>query len=203
MLMGQMKWFNGNPNPVWMLEQIENLVSVIISMSGWSYFDAMTIVHWCIATYGFDVVRKFPVLIVFGRFGTGKTTLLEMIENLANPPKSAKGDPLRNEMRLSGDLSKAINRNKLAEGGTHCMDEADDFDERYLPKVFDRFSSNMTVNVLQGSGKWEPEYLEIQTALAMHRRIPLKDLPSPLNHFAYESSRPWNGGQEGSRYASD
>ena len=104
-MMGQMKWFNGNPNPVWMLEQIENLVSVIISMSGWSYFDAMTIVHWCIATYGFDVVRKFPVFIVFGRFGTGKTTLLEMIENLANPPKSAKGDPLRSEMRLSGDLS--------------------------------------------------------------------------------------------------
>ena len=157
------------------MSKVTELVDLIQSMSGWNPIEAKTIIYWIIATYGFENIRKFAPLIVYGRFGTGKTTLLEIIETLADPPKSEKGDPLRGEMRLSGDLSDAVNRDKLAEGGTHCMDEADGFDEKYITKVFDSFSAKMTVNVRNSEKGWEKHDLEVRTALVMHRRMPIKD----------------------------
>ena len=168
-------WQQINPTPEYMSKQVQSLSELIQSMSGWNPIEAKTIIYWIIATYGFENIRKFAPLIVYGRYGTGKTTLLEIIETLADPPKSEKGDPLRAEMRLSGDLSDAVNRDKLAEGGTHCMDEADGFDEKYIPKVFDSFSAKMTVNVQAPSKGWEKHDLEVRTALVMHRRLPIED----------------------------
>ena len=82
----KMPWFESDspleePNSVTqkqMHDHVTALVGIIKSMSGYTDFRAQTIVFWCIATYGFEDLRKFPILVIRGAFGTGKTTTLEI-----------------------------------------------------------------------------------------------------------------------------
>lgn len=51
---------------------ITALVEIIKSMSGYNDFRAQTIVFWCIATYGFEDLRKFPILVIRGHIGQAR-----------------------------------------------------------------------------------------------------------------------------------
>ncbi|HIA76392.1 MAG TPA: hypothetical protein EYN92_08280, partial [Dehalococcoidia bacterium] len=62
---------------------INELTNLICSMSGWTVNEAKTIVYWCIATYGYQYVQKFPILVFRGRKNLGKTTALKMVMELA------------------------------------------------------------------------------------------------------------------------
>ncbi len=157
-----------------LLKGVNKLARLIMSMSGWRINEALTLVIWCIATYGYDKVQKFPVLVIFGQKNTGKTTALKMIIEMANPPK--KGTHSLNSMRIKGGQSVAVNRDKLAEGGTHVVEEADGFKEYFVNDVFDKFDNETVIKQERPTGRgWDDITLVLNTALALHRRRLFKD----------------------------
>ena len=153
-------------------EWIDKLTDLICSMSGWTTNEAKTIVYWCIATYGYDKVRKFPVLVFFGRKNSGKSTALNIVMELSKMPPNSKD---RIEMVLNPNLSDAVRRDKISAGGTHVAEEADSIDEMIINKVFDKFTGLSTVNRAYGQSQFGKENITVSTALAMHRRQPFQD----------------------------
>lgn len=157
------------------LAQMNELSHLIVSMSGWNIVEAKTIVYWCISTYGYDKLQKFPVLVIFGQKSSGKTTALKMIMSLVKTPPRRKRTV--ENMVLQGGFSEAINRDMLAHGGTHLVEESDEFDEKFVNNVFDKFNRNITVNERSSSTEkgWKKIRVKVSTALAMHKRKPFKD----------------------------
>ena len=151
---------------------INELTDLICSMSGCTANWAKTIIYWCIATYGYDKVRKFPVLVFFGKENSGKSTALNIVMKLSKMPPDSKD---RIEMVLNPDLSPAVRRDKISAGGTHVAEEADSIDEMLINKVFDKFTGLSTVNRAYGQSQFGKENITVSTALAMHRRQPFKD----------------------------
>ncbi|MBS21989.1 MAG: hypothetical protein CL739_07850 [Chloroflexi bacterium] len=151
-------------------EWINELTDLICSMSGWRENEAKTIVYWCIGTYGYQYVQKFPILVFMGRKNSGKTTALKMIMELAYKSPAYTD---RKEMIITEGTSVPVCRNKLAKGGTHVMEEADGLRgvERFMKQAFDKFSGEMTVNVSGGQpGVWLQDKKQVSSALALHRR---------------------------------
>ena len=151
---------------------IEELASLICSMSGWLRHEAKDIIYWCVATYGYAEIRRFPILMFMGRKGSGKTTALNIVMELSKMPPGTKE---RDDMILNPDLSKAVSRDKIAEGGTHVAEEADKFPEMVVNKVFDKFTGKATLNQPVGDNKFRKVEIKISTALAIHRRKHFKD----------------------------
>lgn len=152
-------------------EKVRELVDLILSMSGYSQFNAEIIVYWCIATYGLESIRKFPILVIAGVFQSGKTTTLEMVQTLAKQPY----DTPREDMLITGTISDSMAGKLLSKRGTFVMDEADKFDESYLPHVFDEKSGKLDKQDKTKDTGWNPLIIRVKCNLVMHRREPFTD----------------------------
>ena len=111
-----------------MIAHVNTVVELIKSYSNFNDWQAQSIVFWCIATYGHAELRKFPILVIMGAYRTGKTTALEMVQALANPPfldEKASEELRRNEMIQVGSITPSVTDKLLSRGGTHCLDEAE------------------------------------------------------------------------------
>tara|TARA_Y100000588_G_C14151536_1_gene880766 strand:- start:133 stop:1254 length:1122 start_codon:yes stop_codon:yes gene_type:complete len=162
-----------------MVAHVNTVVAHIKSMSGFTDFRAQTIVLWCIATYGFEKVRKFPILVVMGVHRSGKTTALEFIQTLANPPiieeDNADIEKRRTAMMQVGTITASVTGQLFMRGGTHCLDEADPWDEDYLTKVFDKKSGAISKNERLKNGNYKYVVVATDTALVMNRRTHFHD----------------------------
>ena len=161
-----------------MIAHVNTVVEHIKSFSNFSDWQAQSIVFWCIATYGYEELRKFPILVIMGAYRTGKTTALEMVQTLANPPfldEKASEELRRNEMMQVGSITPSVTDKLLSRGGTHCLDEADAWDEDYLTKVFDKKSGSIKKNENQRGSNWTLITVNVYTALALNRRKQFED----------------------------
>lgn len=147
-------------------QTIKELTDLIQSTNGLDENQAQTVIYFAIATYGLPHLGKFPLLVIYGPAGTGKTTILDVLSQLAfGTPKDL----------IPGDLTPAVLRDTLIDTPTALIDEADDVKEAMLRKRYSRQSSTSVVNQTGEQGGWSKVKGDLFGATALHRRIPFKD----------------------------
>ena len=118
-------------------ETVTALAELIHATNGLDLNNARTVAYYAVATYEIKSLQKFPILVFSGAAGTGKTTLLEVLRNIAfEPPKNL----------INGNVSKAVLRESLRKQTTALIDEADNVHEEHLLSRYSRQSSTMEVN---------------------------------------------------------
>jgi len=153
-------------------DKILPLVRLIEGTTGLDDDQARTIIYFAMATYGLPELQKFPILTISGQYGTGKTTLLEILKEIAYKPPD--------ELLNAAELSRPALRDSLRPDATDLIDEADDMGEEWLIKRYDRAVASHIVKRPIASTKgellrYEDERLNLFGAIALHRRKPFKD----------------------------
>ena len=144
--------------------KLQSLVELIQRTTSLNQNQATTLINFAIATYGLEQLGIFPILVFSGTGGTGKTTLLNILEQLSCNP-----------INIGGKLSGPELRDSLNTDTTVLIDEADDMDEKWLIKRYSRQSAQHSVKRSVGDGGWVSEQLNLFGATALHRRLPFKD----------------------------
>ena len=146
---------------------VNALTELMHSTNGLDEGPARTIINFAIATYGLPQLEKFPILVVFGPAGTGKTTILEVLRQLAFGTSKEL---------IPGDLTYAVLRDTFAATPTALIDEADEINESLLRKRYSKQSSMSITNSSNArSGGWSKVQGDLFGATALHRRSPFRD----------------------------
>ncbi len=145
------------------VELLSPLVELIQRTTGLDENQAKTVAYFALATHGLPKLQKFPILTVYGPAGTGKTTLLTVLQQVVYEP-----------VWLDGKVSKAELRDSLGLDTTALIDEADNVYEQWLVNRFSRQSATTSVKREREKG-WEREPLNLFGATALNRRRPFRD----------------------------
>ena len=124
---------------------------------------AKAISYYALATHGLPNLKKFPILLLEGPPGTGKSTILGILGQITNGPS-----------RIDGSVSRAELRDSL--NGTHTafIEEADRVSERLVRNRYSDHTSRTVVKRKAPRG-WNREPLDLFGATVLHRRVPFKD----------------------------
>jgi energy-coupling factor transporter ATP-binding protein EcfA2 len=160
---------------------IDPLVKLIQSTTGLDGNDSRTAVYFAIATHALPNLRKFPILAIYGPTGTGKTTLLLIIEQLS-----------REAVKIDGKATKAVLRDSLRVETTALIEEADDTHEEWMVNRYSKDSDAIEVNRPKQGG-WSRDTINVFGATALHRRTPFRD-PAILSRSITVNSRHKAGG---------
>ena len=161
--------------------RVDSLVQLIQSTTGLDGNDSKTVVYFAIATHALPNLEKFPILAIYGPAGTGKTTVLEILEQLVYQP-----------IKIDGKVTKAVLRDKLLAETTALIDEADGIYEEWMVNRYSKGSVGVEVN-REKQGGWFKDLINLFGATALHRRTPFKD-PAILGRSLTVSTRPKEGG---------
>ena len=143
--------------------QVNQMPTLIQAACGLDLNQAKSITYYAVATHGLPHLRIFPALFLQGAPATGKSTILDILEQLTYQPK-----------RLDGSLSKAEFRDSLNDSPTVLIEEADQVNERQIRNRYSRSTSRTSVKRERRQG-WESEPLDTFGATVLHRRHPFKD----------------------------
>ncbi|HZC25083.1 MAG TPA: hypothetical protein VE866_17235 [Candidatus Binatia bacterium] len=131
-------------------------------------------VYWTLATHALPTLDTFPLLVLRGKMGTGKSQALKVIENFAYRSR---------RLSLRGMTAPAI-RDGFADcyEGTAVVEEADaawkDRDSTFEHLLSDRYQRNSAEashKQKKGSEDWSTVTKRYFGATALHRRIPFLD----------------------------
>ena len=144
-------------------QQVAFLVADIRKASGISVNQAKTCLYYAVATY--LPVKLLPILVIQGKAGTGKSSLMLQLKGLANKP------------HWTNAKTSAALREELSKDGvfTAFIEEGDKADEDLLASRYDTGTAKIAVRVEAEKG-WRNMDLDIFGATIIHRRIPLSDL---------------------------
>ncbi len=147
----------------------------LLRSTGLGELDRKLVTFWTLGTHTLPYVDTFPMLVLLGKMGTGKSQALSIIGNFAYHPVT---------FSLRGMTAPAI-RDEFAgcHEGTAIVEEADsawnDKDaafERMLSDRYQRASARASHKVpALDSGWWESVSKPYFGATALHRRIPFVD----------------------------
>src|SRR5713101_1934621 len=162
------------------------------------------IVYWTLATHALRYLDTFPVLVLLGKMGTGKSETLKIVGNFAF--RSVR-------MSLRGMTGPAI-RDKFAAcyEGTAIVEEADaawkDSDSNFERLISDRYqrdSAEASLKERSGDKNWRTVTKKYFGATVLHRRVPFVDpaldgrsviVRSRPDHtrqyHEYDEHDPWN-----------
>ena len=146
------------------------IARTIQQVSGLDNCSALVASYYCLATWFLPRLDPFPILMIIGPNGTGKTQFLRLMGRIACRPKQFTGT------RISGPAL----RDELAEAheGTAIVDEADDSNdlEAYLSLRYTRSTAVCVVKRPLTDGKaWEQVQIPIFGASIVHKRVPFRD----------------------------
>ena len=161
--------------------RVDSLVQLIQSTTGLGGNDSRTVVYFAIATHALPNLRKFPILAIYGPAGTGKTTLLLIIEQLS-----------REAVKIDGKATPAVLRDSLRAETTALIEEADDIHEEWMVNRYSKDSDAIEVNRPKQGG-WSRDTINMFGATALHRRTPFRD-PAILSRSITVNSRHKAGG---------
>ena len=161
--------------------RVDSLVQLIQSTTGLDGNDSKTVVYFAIATHALPNLRKFPILAIYGPAGTGKTTLLLIIEQLS-----------REAVKIDGKATKAVLRDSLRAETTALIEEADDIHEEWMVNRYSIDSDAIEVNRPKQGG-WSKDTINMFGATALHRRTPFR-APAILSRSITVNSRHKDGG---------
>ena len=128
--------------------------------------------YFALATHCLPHVQSFPLLVLLGRMGTGKSEALKIISKFVREPRP---------LSLRG-MTLPVIRDELAECslGTAIIEEADyswkdaELFERLLSDRYQRQSAKAAHKV-KGGEEWVTHAQEYFGATVLHRRIPFND----------------------------
>ncbi|MFZ0309141.1 MAG: hypothetical protein WAL89_13290 [Candidatus Sulfotelmatobacter sp.] len=144
--------------------------------------------YWTLATHALQSLSTFPILVLLGKMGTGKSQTLKIVENFGFRPA---------RMSLRGMTGPAI-RDKFAAccEGTAIVEEADaawkDGDSNFERLISDRYqreSAEASLKVKRGDKDWDIVTKKYFGATALHRRTPFVD-PALDGRSVFVRSRP-------------
>ena len=163
----------------------------LTSATGLKPRDLKLVIYWTLATHALPWVSMFPLLVLIGKMGTGKSQTLQIIKRFAHLPRA---------FSLRGRTLPVI-RDELEECsmGTAIIEEADQawkddaIFERMLSDRYQRASAEAALKVDAGHNRWVTVIKRIFGATALHRRIPFNAAAvngrSVFVHFKADHSR--------------
>ena len=107
---------------------LDEIVEEIVKVTGLSQRQAKIVLYYAGATHGLLELRKFPILCVQGEPGTGKSTILEILNVLCKGASKFTGR----------GTSEAAARDELPFLGTAIIEEDDSIREDHLLNRHDR-----------------------------------------------------------------
>lgn len=143
--------------------QLTSTIAAIMKASGVSLNQAKTVAYYAVAT--FLEVDLMPVLIILGKAGTGKSSLMKQLAKLVNRP-------LWVNAKSSAALRTELSRIDIF---TALIEEGDKIDEELTTNRYSKETAQIAVRVQQEIG-WQNVNADIFGATIIHRRIPLSDV---------------------------
>jgi len=144
--------------------QIITCTNAITSACGLDINQAKTVVYWAIATHAIDKLKIMPILVLQGGHGTGKSTLIELLNQICHSP-----------IPIDGKVSKAELRDSLKPNTTALIEEADGINENWILKRYAKQTASTSVKRGGASLGWTREPLDLFGATVLHRRLPFGD----------------------------
>ena len=118
-------------------------IPAIMGASGIIKEQAKTCLYYSIATFLLpEKINRFPLLMIMGPHGTGKSDLLRQIGELVNEPK------------VISVQTKAALRDKLHNTITALIDEGGEIDEDLLIRRYDIETGTISYNKNYGGSAW-------------------------------------------------
>jgi hypothetical protein len=161
--------------------------------TGLDLFKRRTVVYWSLATHALDQVARFPLLVIRGSTGTGKSQCQLIVGDLAY-------EAVRFSMHTStapivrDKLSGAENRTAIIEEGDKGWSKSTQFEDL----LSGRYARATAVAAYKDSDGGRGYYsLEVATfgATCIHRRTPFHDVAlngrSIVIHTRKDHSRPY------------
>jgi len=147
--------------------QILPLIDLMQAVNGLDESQARTLTYFAIATYGLPELQIFPLLVISGVAGTGKTTILEVLKRITYKPCP---------QLIDGKSTSAVFRDSLNGLPTALIDEADEAPEKWLFKRYSRQSSGISINAKHSEeDTWGKKNIDLFGATVLHSRKPFKD----------------------------
>lgn len=146
------------------IQIITNYANAITSACGLDINQAKTVVYWAIATHAIDRLKIMPILVLQGGHGTGKSTLIELLNQICHSP-----------IPIDGKVSKAELRDSLKLNTTALIEEADGINENWILKRFAKQTASTSVKRGSASQGWTREPMNLFGATVLHRRVPFRD----------------------------
>jgi hypothetical protein len=118
-------------------------VPAIMGASGITKEQAKTCFYYSIATFLLpEKINRFPLLMIMGPQGTGKSELLTQMGKMVNEPKNISAQ------------TKAALRDKLHNTITSLIDEGGEIDEDLLIRRYDVETGTISYNKNYGGSAW-------------------------------------------------
>jgi ATP-dependent Lon protease len=70
---------------------VEKLATLVQQAAGLDSYQAKMVVYYALATHSLMKLRLFPILVLYGPPGSGKTTILTILHRLAHEPRWLDG----------------------------------------------------------------------------------------------------------------
>lgn len=151
----------------------QHMQTVLEMCTGLNPLDVKLVMYWTIATHMLPSLDLFPILTLNGVSGSGKSTVMQLIEPFAYNPIVMTAE-LCTIAGLRENMAAAHN-------GTLLIEEADDWKdgistfENMLICRYSRVAGRSTMMVKKDHYSWGPETKLIFGATAAHRRAPYAD----------------------------
>ncbi len=143
---------------------VSDYLKSVQATCGLSTNEAKTIIYYSVATHGIQRMQIMPILVLRGPQGTGKSTIMELLKQMAYSPKL-----------IDGRVSPAVLRDSLKYETTALIEEADGVDEELLIRRYSRQTSKTAVKRGSAMQGFKDEQFDMFGATILHRRVPFKD----------------------------
>jgi energy-coupling factor transporter ATP-binding protein EcfA2 len=146
------------------IQIVTKYTDAITGACGLDNNQAKTVVYWAIATHAIDKLKIMPILVIQGGYGSGKSTLIELLKQICYSP-----------VLVDGKVSSAELRDSLKQNPMVLIEEADEINEDWILKRYDRQIAHTSVKRGSASQGWTREQLNLFGATVLHRRVPFRD----------------------------
>jgi len=147
---------------------------ILEDVVGLSELDRKIVVYYTMATHALEFVDTFPLLVLEGPPGTGKSTTLHVIEGFAFRPwpfsiRNATDPVIRDELAASHNGTAIIEESDEAWRGSTFL-------EGMLSVRYQRASGKVSLKIPNKSGRgYHTQIKPCFGASVLHRRVPFKD----------------------------
>src|SRR6516164_2330492 len=131
------------------------------------------VTYWSLGTHALAHLDTFPLLVLYGKMGTGKSQSEKVIGQFAHGsrPFSLRGRTLP---ALRDELAACYQGTAIIEEADHAWKDADSAFERLLSDRFQRASAEAGLKQKYGDN-WASVTKRYFGATVLHRRIPFSD----------------------------
>jgi hypothetical protein len=146
----------------------------LVESTGMPAADRKRVIYWTLGTHALPSLPSYPLLMLHGKYNTGKSTALDVISCFARKPQrmSLRGSTIAT---IRDFFHRTWEATAILEEADGAMHDQDSRFENLLSDRFNRKTGNAKVNRQAEAGRWEEHVLSYFGATAVHRRLAWKD----------------------------